>query len=90
MIAHVCLVYYYLNEYFDPKLTDSSITFEAEDRTDCIIGSDWWKCAYLHKIVSSGKHHWKFKLECKRPEIGIAKKDSFVAEVGYVRLELFK
>ena len=58
LIAHVCLVYYYLNEYFDPEYID---TFEFEDKEfeakDCIVKTnESWCCVYLHTIVSSGKH----------------------------------
>ena len=79
LVAHVCLVYYYLNEYFDPENIES-FEFQDEEAKDCIVKTNnLWCCAYLHTVVSSGKHHWKFEFqgidsdaEFGIPEIGLA------------------
>ena len=74
LISHICLVYYFLMDFFDPNLMHPSIEYADKDNKHCVIKKVMkWGSAYLSNVVSSGKHHWKFKIEGKgAPEIGIA------------------
>ena len=76
-------MFYYMAEFFDPDLMHSSIEYADKDDKCCIVGKANGN-AYLNKIVSSGKHHWRFKLvHCyNSPEIGIANNDDTNKDAG--------
>ena len=85
LISHICLVYYFLMDFFDPKLMHKSIEYAEEGNKYCVVKNDSeWRSAYLSNVVSSGKHRWQFKIEGNGcPEIGIAHEEVTEYDLKY-------
>ena len=64
LIAYVCLMFYCITEFFDPEMVHFCIEFEDKNNKCCILSAQT-RNAYLYQLLSSDKHHWKFKYEQK-------------------------
>ena len=57
-IYHICTLYFYLNDEWDPKFkTDIKIFNDSS-----VVCGKRWGTIFLRNVVSSGHNHWKFKI----------------------------